>query len=55
MPVLYLTEIVGLALGLDAKTLGLQRHFVGTEAVVSSIPPVSPAALPASGSAKEVA
>ncbi len=30
MPILFLTQVVGLALGLDAKTLGLQRHFVST-------------------------
>ena len=28
IPVLYITQAIGLALGLDKKTLGLQRHFV---------------------------
>lgn len=28
IPVLYATQVVGLALGLDRKALGLQRHFV---------------------------
>jgi heterodisulfide reductase subunit B2 len=28
IPVLYLTQVIGLAIGLDRKTLGLQRHFV---------------------------
>ncbi len=28
IPVLYVTQVIGLALGLDAKTLGLHRHFV---------------------------
>lgn len=28
IPVLYITQLIGLALGLDAKSLGLQRHFV---------------------------
>jgi heterodisulfide reductase subunit B2 len=28
MPVLYLSELVGLAAGLDPKVLGLQRHFI---------------------------
>jgi heterodisulfide reductase subunit B len=28
IPVLYITQAIGLALGLDRKTLGLQRHFV---------------------------
>lgn len=55
MPVLYLTEIVGLALGLDAKSLGLQRHFVDTSPVVEAIPPVPSAEVPASISVKEVA
>jgi len=28
MPVLYATQVLGLALGIDKKSLGLQRHFV---------------------------
>jgi heterodisulfide reductase subunit B2 len=28
IPVLYITQAIGLALGLDSKELGLQRHFV---------------------------
>jgi heterodisulfide reductase subunit B len=28
IPVLYATQVVGLAVGLDRKSLGLQRHFV---------------------------
>ena len=28
VPVLYATQVLGLALGLDRKALGLQRHFV---------------------------
>jgi heterodisulfide reductase subunit B len=28
IPVLYLTEVVGLALGVDPDRLGLKRHFV---------------------------
>jgi len=31
MPVLYLTQLVGLALGLSARDLGLERHFVPVE------------------------
>jgi heterodisulfide reductase subunit B len=30
IPVLFLTELVGLGLGLPAKVLGMERHFVGT-------------------------
>jgi heterodisulfide reductase subunit B2 len=28
IPVLYVTQVIGLAVGLDRKALGLQRHFV---------------------------
>jgi len=28
IPVLYITEVLGLALGIDRKSLGLERHFV---------------------------
>lgn len=28
IPVLYATQVIGLALGLDSKALGLQRHFI---------------------------
>jgi heterodisulfide reductase subunit B2 len=28
IPVLYVTQAIGLAMGIDAKTLGLHRHFV---------------------------
>jgi heterodisulfide reductase subunit B len=31
MPILYVTQVVGLALGLPAETLGLSRHFVATD------------------------
>ena len=34
MPVLHLPQLVGLALGLDPKDLGLQRHVVKPTAVV---------------------
>lgn len=33
IPVIYITQAVGLALGLPAATLGLQRHFVPTGAL----------------------
>ena len=35
MPVLFLSELAGLALGIPPKTLGLQRHFVPTGSVTS--------------------
>jgi heterodisulfide reductase subunit B len=28
VPVLYITQLLGLALGLDRKSLGLERHFI---------------------------
>jgi heterodisulfide reductase subunit B len=28
IPVLYVTQVLGLAVGMDRKALGLQRHFV---------------------------
>jgi heterodisulfide reductase subunit B len=28
LPVLYLTELMGLAFGIDPKELGLRKHFV---------------------------
>lgn len=28
IPVLYVTQVLGLAIGLSAKELGLERHFV---------------------------
>lgn len=37
MPVLYITQLVGLALGLDAKTLGLDQHAVNPMKLVNSI------------------
>lgn len=49
LPVLYLSELVGLALGLDAASLGLGRHFVDTKAFVERAlaPKAAPAAKPA--------
>lgn len=34
LPVLYLTQLVGLALGIDPRALGLERHFVSTRPFV---------------------
>lgn len=43
MPVLYVTELVGLALGLSPEALGLPRHFVdaATFAAASATPPAA--------------
>jgi heterodisulfide reductase subunit B len=52
MPILFLPQVVGLALGIDAETLGLDRHFVSTTSFVGSIPAraaQTPAAAPHGG------
>jgi heterodisulfide reductase subunit B len=41
VPVLYITELVGLALGLDNETLGLPRHFVSAEPALAKLAPVT--------------
>jgi len=41
IPVLFITQVIGLALGLSAKELGLGRHFVPVQF------PVKPVATPA--------
>ena len=40
MPILHLPQMVGLALGLDPKGLGLGRHFVSTAKIVAQLEPV---------------
>jgi heterodisulfide reductase subunit B len=37
MPILFVTELVGLALGLGGGPLGLERHFVSTAPVLSKL------------------
>ena len=37
LPVLFLTQLVGLALGLPAAALGLDRHFVDTEPFIARL------------------
>lgn len=44
IPVLYLTQAIGLALGLDETTLGLHRHFVPVEFAPASVVPVTASA-----------
>lgn len=52
LPILFLTQLVGLALGLDGASLGLERHFVSADGVLEAIaapgpqPPAAPAAPP---------
>jgi heterodisulfide reductase subunit B len=37
LPVLYVTQLVGLAMGIEADALGLDRHFVGTGPIARAI------------------
>jgi len=37
LPILFITQVVGLALGLPAETLGLGRHFVATEPLIKDL------------------
>ena len=37
MPILFITQLVGLALGLPAEQLGLGRHFVATEPLLTQL------------------
>lgn len=46
MPVLYITQVVGLALGLSHEELGLHRHLV--PATIAPAPPAASAGVPAS-------
>ncbi len=55
LPILYLSELVGLALGLDAGSLGLGRHFVDTGAFVERALAPKVAAKPPAGAAKPAA
>ncbi len=55
LPVLYLSELVGLALGLDAGSLGLGRHFVDTGAFVERALAPKVAPKPPAGAAKPAA
>ena len=37
IPVLYYTQVLGLALGLEAKSLALDKNFVRTDALLGKI------------------
>ncbi len=47
LPVFYLSDLIGLALGLTAKQLGVDRHFVSA-ACLKRTPQAAPAGQPAS-------
>lgn len=44
MPVIYITQLVGLALGLSVGQLGLDRHFVDAAPLLNSLGPATAAA-----------
>ncbi|MDO8723125.1 MAG: heterodisulfide reductase-related iron-sulfur binding cluster, partial [Syntrophales bacterium] len=37
LPILYFTQLMGLAFGMNARELGLDKHFVETETIVNKI------------------
>lgn len=41
MPVFHFPQLVGLALGLDPKVLGLKRHLVSTQSALAKLGPVA--------------
>jgi heterodisulfide reductase subunit B len=36
IPIIYISQLIGLALGLEHEQLGLKKHFVETESVVNA-------------------
>jgi heterodisulfide reductase subunit B len=46
IPVLYLSQVIGLALGIDERTLGLHRHHVPVRLSSTAAPGCEPAAQP---------
>jgi heterodisulfide reductase subunit B len=55
MPVLFVTQVVGLALGLPAAELGLDRHFVDTEPFIRRLVEQAAARVAAEQKVKEEA
>jgi heterodisulfide reductase subunit B len=53
LPVLYLTQVIGLALGLEPDVLGLKTHFVDTTAIVARLRGQAQAPAVAVGAAQE--
>jgi len=37
LPIFYFTELMALALGVPAGELGLKKHFVGTDELLSAV------------------
>jgi succinate dehydrogenase / fumarate reductase cytochrome b subunit len=46
LPILHLPQLLGLAMGLSAKDLGLSRHLISVESLVRKIERPSSVALP---------
>jgi len=37
MPIIHLPQLVGMAMGISARDLGLQRHIVNTKALITKL------------------
>jgi heterodisulfide reductase subunit B len=37
MPIIYFTQLIGLAMGMNPKELGLDKHLVPTDKLVAKI------------------
>jgi heterodisulfide reductase subunit B len=37
IPILYLSQLIGLSMGLDHKSLGLDLHFIDTAPLIASL------------------
>ena len=37
LPIIHLPQLIGLALGMDPKALRMNRHVVGTQAVIDKV------------------
>ncbi len=37
LPIIHLPQLIGLALGIDPKELRMNRHVVGTQAVIDKV------------------
>lgn len=52
LPILFLTQLVGLALGLDGASLGLERHFVSAAGVLRALAAPAPQQVPQRGESR---
>jgi heterodisulfide reductase subunit B len=51
MPIVYITQLVGLSMGIAPEALGLKRHFVDTKSLCRALAKVAEAPASASGGA----